>query len=134
MATDTSKLVDQLGKMTVLELVELKNALEEAWGVTAAAPVAVAAQPHDKQRLLAEDHRPATARKRSIIAFTCSGTRSWQKCPAPTVWPVTSCGQSSLKRATSPNGRAAEMLSTGTRHARAVASPSQRKICSIAEA
>jgi large subunit ribosomal protein L7/L12 len=43
MATDTAKLVDQLGKMTVLELVELKNALEETWGVTAAAPVAVAA-------------------------------------------------------------------------------------------
>ena len=43
MATDTKKLVDQLGKMTVLELVELKNALEEEWGVTAAAPVAVAA-------------------------------------------------------------------------------------------
>src|ERR687885_1154467 len=43
MATDTEKLVDQLGKMTVLELVELKNALEETWGVTAAAPVAVAA-------------------------------------------------------------------------------------------
>jgi large subunit ribosomal protein L7/L12 len=29
--------------MTVLELVELKNKLEEEWGVTAAAPVAVAA-------------------------------------------------------------------------------------------
>jgi len=43
--TDTTKLVDQLGKMTVLELVELKNALEEAWGVTAAAPVAMAAMP-----------------------------------------------------------------------------------------
>jgi large subunit ribosomal protein L7/L12 len=43
--TDTKKLVDQLGKMTVLELVELKNALEETWGVTAAAPVAVAAMP-----------------------------------------------------------------------------------------
>ena len=43
MATDTSKLVEQLGKMTVLELVELKNKLEEEWGVTAAAPVAVAA-------------------------------------------------------------------------------------------
>jgi large subunit ribosomal protein L7/L12 len=41
MATDTAKLVDQLGKMTVLELVELKNALEEAWGV--AAPGAPAA-------------------------------------------------------------------------------------------
>jgi large subunit ribosomal protein L7/L12 len=43
--TDTAKLVDQLGKMTVLELVELKNALEETWGVTAAAPMAVAAMP-----------------------------------------------------------------------------------------
>ncbi|MBA2476331.1 MAG: 50S ribosomal protein L7/L12 [Actinobacteria bacterium] len=40
---DTTKLVEQLGSMTVLELVELKNALEETWGVTAAAPVAVAA-------------------------------------------------------------------------------------------
>jgi len=45
MATDVAKLVDQLGKMTVLELVELKDALEEQWGVTAAAPVAVAAAP-----------------------------------------------------------------------------------------
>jgi large subunit ribosomal protein L7/L12 len=45
MATDVAKFVDQLGKMTVLELVELKNALEEQWGVTAAAPVAVAAAP-----------------------------------------------------------------------------------------
>ena len=36
---------DSLGKMTVLELVELKNAIEEEWGVTAAAPVAVAAAP-----------------------------------------------------------------------------------------
>jgi large subunit ribosomal protein L7/L12 len=43
MATDTAKILDTLGKMTVLELVELKNAIEEEWGVTAAAPVAVAA-------------------------------------------------------------------------------------------
>jgi large subunit ribosomal protein L7/L12 len=43
MATDTDKLVQQLGSMTVLELVELKKRLEEEWGVTAAAPVAVAA-------------------------------------------------------------------------------------------
>ena len=41
--TDTDKLVESLGGMTVLELVELKNAIEEEWGVTAAAPVAVAA-------------------------------------------------------------------------------------------
>ena len=45
MATDVSKVLDTLGKMTVLELVELKNAIEEEWGVTAAAPVAVAAAP-----------------------------------------------------------------------------------------
>ncbi len=43
MATDVSKVLDTLGKMTVLELVELKNAIEEEWGVTAAAPVAIAA-------------------------------------------------------------------------------------------
>ena len=43
MATDTAKLVESLGKMTVLELVELKNKLEEEWGVSAAAPVAAAA-------------------------------------------------------------------------------------------
>jgi large subunit ribosomal protein L7/L12 len=43
MATGTDALVEQLGSMTVLELVELKNRLEEEWGVTAAAPVAVAA-------------------------------------------------------------------------------------------
>ena len=34
---------EQLGTMTVLELVELKNRIEEEWGITAAAPVAVAA-------------------------------------------------------------------------------------------
>ena len=41
--TDTDKLVEQLGGMTVLDLVELKNKLEDEWGVSAAAPVAVAA-------------------------------------------------------------------------------------------
>ena len=40
---DTGKVVEQLGGMTVLELVELKNKLEEEWGVTAAAPMAAAA-------------------------------------------------------------------------------------------
>ncbi len=41
MAVD--KVFDELGKMSVLELVELKNKIEEEWGVTAAAPMAVAA-------------------------------------------------------------------------------------------
>ena len=34
---------DSLGSLTVLELVDLKNKIEEEWGITAAAPVAVAA-------------------------------------------------------------------------------------------
>jgi large subunit ribosomal protein L7/L12 len=42
-ATAVDKVFDELGKMTVLDLVELKNKIEEEWGVTAAAPVAVAA-------------------------------------------------------------------------------------------
>ena len=45
MATDTAKVLETLGSMTVLELVELKKAIEEEWGVTAAAPLAVAAAP-----------------------------------------------------------------------------------------
>src|SRR5438445_3403066 len=40
-AVDT--VFEQLGKMSVLELVELKNKIEEEWGITAAAPVAIAA-------------------------------------------------------------------------------------------
>ena len=37
------KVFESLGSMSVLELVELKNKIEEEWGITAAAPVAVAA-------------------------------------------------------------------------------------------
>jgi len=40
---DTSVLVEELSKLTVLEVSELVKALEEKWGVSAAAPVAVAA-------------------------------------------------------------------------------------------
>jgi large subunit ribosomal protein L7/L12 len=40
-AVDT--IFEGLGKLTVLELVDLKNKIEEEWGITAAAPVAVAA-------------------------------------------------------------------------------------------
>ena len=38
-------LVDELSKLTVLEAAELSKLLEEKWGVSAAAPVAVAAAP-----------------------------------------------------------------------------------------
>src|SRR6266513_762941 len=40
-AVDT--VFEQLGSMSVLELVELKKKIEDEWGITAAAPVAVAA-------------------------------------------------------------------------------------------
>ncbi len=40
-AVDT--IFEQLGTMSVLELVELKKKIEDEWGITAAAPVAVAA-------------------------------------------------------------------------------------------
>jgi large subunit ribosomal protein L7/L12 len=43
MANAVDTIFDSLGKMSVLELVELKNKIEEEWGITAAAPVAVAA-------------------------------------------------------------------------------------------
>ena len=39
---DITKLVDQLSELTVLEAAELAKALEEKWGVSAAAAVAVA--------------------------------------------------------------------------------------------
>jgi large subunit ribosomal protein L7/L12 len=42
-ANTVDKVFDDLGKMTVLELVDLKKKIEDEWGITAAAPVAVAA-------------------------------------------------------------------------------------------
>ncbi len=41
--TDLKKLADQLGNLTVLEAAELTKMLEEEWGVSAAAPMAMAA-------------------------------------------------------------------------------------------
>ena len=40
-----AQLAEELGKLTVLEAVELVKQLEESWGVSAAAPVAMAAGP-----------------------------------------------------------------------------------------
>jgi len=42
---DTNALVEQLSGLTVLEVADLVKALEEKWGVSAAAPVAIAAAP-----------------------------------------------------------------------------------------
>jgi large subunit ribosomal protein L7/L12 len=42
---DLAKLVEDLSKLTVMEAAELTKMLEESWGVSAAAPVAMAAMP-----------------------------------------------------------------------------------------
>jgi large subunit ribosomal protein L7/L12 len=45
MAADLSKIVEELSALTVLEAAELSKMLEEKWGVSAAAPVAMMAAP-----------------------------------------------------------------------------------------
>lgn len=43
MSVDLKKIVEELSQLSVVEAAELSKMLEEAWGVSAAAPVAVAA-------------------------------------------------------------------------------------------
>jgi large subunit ribosomal protein L7/L12 len=42
-ATDVKKIFDDINKLTILQSVELKQLMEEEWGVSAAAPIAAAA-------------------------------------------------------------------------------------------
>ena len=42
---DLAKIVDDLSALTLLEAAELTKMLEEKWGVSAAAPMAMAAMP-----------------------------------------------------------------------------------------
>ena len=51
---DLSKIVDELSSLTVLEAAELSKMLEEKWGVSAAAPVAVAAAGDKKIEVIKE--------------------------------------------------------------------------------
>lgn len=52
---DLAKIADQLSGLTVLEAAELSKMLEEKWGVSAAAPVAVAAAPGAAVEAAAEE-------------------------------------------------------------------------------
>ncbi len=45
MAANLEQIVEELSKLTVIEAAELSKLLEDKWGVSAAAPVAVAAAP-----------------------------------------------------------------------------------------
>jgi large subunit ribosomal protein L7/L12 len=73
MATDTAKVLETLGKMTVLELVELKNAIEEEWGVTAAAPMAAAAP-----AAAGADAAPAEEKSSFDVVITSAGEKKIQ--------------------------------------------------------
>jgi large subunit ribosomal protein L7/L12 len=52
---DLNAIADQLSELTVMEAAELSTLLEEKWGVTAAAPVAVAAGPAGGGEAAAEE-------------------------------------------------------------------------------
>jgi large subunit ribosomal protein L7/L12 len=58
--TDLAKIVDDLSKLTVLEAADLAKLLEEKWGVSAAAPVAVAAAPAGAAAPAAEEQTEFT--------------------------------------------------------------------------
>src|SRR5215510_9389575 len=63
---DLAKIVEELSKLTVLEAAELSKLLEEKWGVSAAAPVAVAAAPG------AASAAPAAAEKTEFTVVLAS--------------------------------------------------------------
>jgi large subunit ribosomal protein L7/L12 len=58
--SDLAKIVDDLSKLTVLQAAELAKLLEEKWGVSAAAPVAVAAGPSAAAAPAAEEQTEFT--------------------------------------------------------------------------
>jgi large subunit ribosomal protein L7/L12 len=75
-ATGVDKVFDELGKMTVLDLVELKKKIEEEWGVTAAAPVAVAAP--GAAPAAAGDGAPAEEQTEFNVVLTGAGDKKIQ--------------------------------------------------------
>ena len=56
----TEQIVDALSGLTALQLVEIKNALEEKWGVTAAAPMAMAAVASTEAAVVVEEQTEFT--------------------------------------------------------------------------
>ena len=72
---DLSKLADDLSSLTVLEAAELAKMLEEKWGVSAAAAVAVAAAPGGAAS--SHDMKPVTVA--SAIAISTGSRRLTQR-------------------------------------------------------
>ncbi len=65
---DLNKIIEDLSSLTVLEAAELSKMLEEKWGVSAAAPVAVAAAP------AAGGEAPAEEKSEFDVVLAESGT------------------------------------------------------------
>jgi large subunit ribosomal protein L7/L12 len=73
---DLNKLVDQLSDLTLLEAAELKKLLEEKWGVTAAAPMAMAAMPMMQSGAASGDGgAPAEAQSEFDVIITDVGPK-----------------------------------------------------------
>jgi large subunit ribosomal protein L7/L12 len=71
MAANLEKIVDQLSELTVMEAAELSKLLEEKWGVSAAAPVAVAAV----AGMSAEAAGPAEEKTEFEVVLAASGDK-----------------------------------------------------------
>ena len=71
MSANLDKIVEQLSALTVLEAAELSKMLEEKWGVSAAAPVAVAAV----GGMAAEAGAPAEEKKEFTVVLAASGDK-----------------------------------------------------------
>ena len=65
---DLNKIVEDLSSLTVLEAAELSKLLEDKWGVSAAAPVAVAAAP-------AAGGGEAAAEEKTCLLYTSPSPR-----------------------------------------------------------
>lgn len=71
MAANLEKIVEQLSDLTVMEAAELSKLLEEKWGVSAAAPVAVAAV----AGMAAEAGAPAEEKTEFQVILAASGDK-----------------------------------------------------------
>ena len=70
MSANLEKIVDDLSKLTVLEAAELSKLLEEKWGVSAAAPVAVAAVAG-----MSAEAAPAEEKTEFTVVLTSAGDK-----------------------------------------------------------
>ena len=70
---DLARLVDELSSLTVLEAADLSKMLEEKWGVSAAAPVAVAAAPAGGGA--AAEAAPAEEKTEFDVILTAAGAQ-----------------------------------------------------------